>query len=63
MWTGGAGVTAISDYFGLLKMGKCRILWEKMRIVSKERDLAMEMCELCCCILRTIDDRSCKFEI
>lgn len=30
-------------------MGKCGILWEKMRIVSKEKDLAMYLCELCCC--------------
>ncbi len=30
-------------------MVKCGILWEKMRIVSKEGDLAMEMYELCCC--------------
>lgn len=29
-------------------MGKCGILWEKMRIVSKEMVLAMEMYELCC---------------
>ncbi len=43
-----ARVTAISYYFGLMKMGKCGIMWEKMRIVSKEGDLAMGMCELCC---------------
>lgn len=44
-----ACITAISDYFGLMDMGKCGILWEKMRIVSKERGLAMDLCELCCC--------------
>lgn len=47
-WTESARVTAIPDYFGLIDIGKCGILWEKIRIVSNEEDLAMEMCELCC---------------
>ncbi len=63
MWTECAGVTASPDYFDLIYMGKCRILWEKMGIVSKEGDLAIEMYELCCCTFRIMACCYCNFAI